>query len=115
MALKTSFPRICVALGISDPAQLLADAEREAEANESFLEFRLDYLPRPEDGLQVTVRGGLSIYDARGEYQLYVTQIEPVGLGALQLAFEQLKKRLEAEGLFAASRKKPAAPGESSR
>jgi exodeoxyribonuclease VII large subunit len=61
---------------------------------------------RPEDGLQVTVRGGLSIYDARGEYQLYVSQIEPVGLGALQLAFEQLKKRLEAEGLFDASRKK---------
>jgi len=62
---------------------------------------------RPEDGLQVTVRGGLSIYDVRGEYQLYVTQIEPVGLGALQLAFEQLKKRLEAEGLFDAARKKP--------
>jgi exodeoxyribonuclease VII large subunit len=61
---------------------------------------------RPEDGLQVTVRGGLSIYDARGEYQIYVSQIEPVGLGALQLAFEQLKKRLEAEGLFDASRKK---------
>ncbi len=62
---------------------------------------------RPEDGLHVTARGGLSIYDARGEYQLYVTQIEPVGLGALQLAFEQLKKRLEAEGLFDAARKKP--------
>jgi exodeoxyribonuclease VII large subunit len=62
---------------------------------------------RPEDGLQVTARGGLSIYDARGEYQLYVSQIEPVGLGALQLAFEQLKKRLEAEGLFDAARKKP--------
>jgi len=62
---------------------------------------------RPEDGLQVTVRGGLSIYDVRGEYQLYVTMIEPVGLGALQLAFEQLKKRLEAEGLFDSARKKP--------
>src|SRR6202041_2760496 len=61
---------------------------------------------RPEDGLQVTVRGGLSIYDARGEYQIYVSQIEPVGLGALQLAFEQLKKRLEADGLFDAARKK---------
>ena len=62
---------------------------------------------RPEDGLQVTVRGGLSTYDARGEYQIYVTQIEPVGLGALQLAFEQLKKRLEAEGLFDKARKRP--------
>jgi exodeoxyribonuclease VII large subunit len=62
---------------------------------------------RPEDGLHVTVRGSLSVYEARGEYQIYVENIEPVGLGALQLAFEQLKKRLEAEGLFAAARKKP--------
>jgi exodeoxyribonuclease VII large subunit len=62
---------------------------------------------RPEDGLHVTVRGSLSVYDARGEYQIYVETIEPVGLGALQLAFEQLKKRLEAEGLFSQERKKP--------
>src|ERR1700733_3826344 len=62
---------------------------------------------RPEDGLHVTVRGSVSVYEARGDYQLYVTQIEPVGLGALQLAFEQLKKRLEAEGIFATERKKP--------
>jgi exodeoxyribonuclease VII large subunit len=62
---------------------------------------------RPEDGLHVTVRGSLSVYEARGEYQIYVEHIEPVGLGALQLAFDQLKKRLEAEGLFAAERKKP--------
>jgi exodeoxyribonuclease VII large subunit len=62
---------------------------------------------RPEDGLQMTVRGSISVYEARGEYQIYVENLEPVGLGALQLAFEQLKKRLEAEGLFAAGRKKP--------
>ncbi len=62
---------------------------------------------RPEDGLQVTVRGSISVYEQRGEYQIYVESIEPVGLGALQLAFDQLKKRLEAEGLFAAERKKP--------
>src|SRR6266849_5355589 len=62
---------------------------------------------RPEDGLHVTVRGSISVYEARGEYQIYVENIEPVGLGALQLAFDQLKKRLEAEGLFAADRKKP--------
>jgi len=62
---------------------------------------------RPEDGLQVTVRGSISVYEQRGEYQIYVEHIEPIGLGALQLAFEQLKKRLEAEGLFAAERKKP--------
>lgn len=62
---------------------------------------------RPEDGLHVTVRGTISVYEARGEYQVYVEHIEPVGLGALQLAFEQLKKRLEAEGLFGAEHKKP--------
>jgi exodeoxyribonuclease VII large subunit len=62
---------------------------------------------RPEDGLHVTVRGGIGVYDVRGEYQIYVTSIEPVGLGALQLAFEQLKKRLQDEGLFDESRKKP--------
>ena len=62
---------------------------------------------RPEDGLKVTVRGAVSVYELRGEYQVYVTQIEPVGLGALQLAFDQLKQRLEAEGLFDAARKKP--------
>jgi exodeoxyribonuclease VII large subunit len=61
---------------------------------------------RPADGLHVTVRGSLSVYESRGEYQIYVETIEPVGLGALQLAFEQLKKRLEAEGLFSAARKK---------
>lgn len=62
---------------------------------------------RPEDGLHVTVRGSVSVYDARGEYQIYVENVEPVGLGALQLAFDQLKKRLEAEGLFDPARKKP--------
>ena len=62
---------------------------------------------RPEDGLEITVRGALGVYEARGEYQLLVNYLEPVGLGALQLAFEQLKARLQAEGLFAAARKKP--------
>ena len=62
---------------------------------------------QPEDGLHVTVRGSLSVYEQRGDYQLYVEHLEPVGLGALQLAFEQLKKKLEAEGLFDAERKRP--------
>jgi exodeoxyribonuclease VII large subunit len=62
---------------------------------------------RPENGLHVTVRGSISVYEARGDYQIYVESIEPVGLGALQLAFDQLKKRLEAEGLFSSDRKKP--------
>src|ERR1700752_4304723 len=62
---------------------------------------------RPEDGLKVSVRGSISVYEARGGYQIYVESREPAGRGALQLAFEQLKKRLEAEGLFDAKHKKP--------
>ena len=61
----------------------------------------------PEDGLHVNLRGSVSVYETRGEYQIYVEDIAPVGLGALQLAFEQLKKRLAAEGLFDPARKKP--------
>jgi exodeoxyribonuclease VII large subunit len=61
---------------------------------------------RPEDGLHVTVRGSLGVYEPRGEYQVYVRLMEPVGAGALQLAFEQLKKQLQEEGLFDAARKK---------
>ncbi|HLJ24201.1 MAG TPA: exodeoxyribonuclease VII large subunit [Candidatus Acidoferrales bacterium] len=62
---------------------------------------------RPEDGLKLIVRGSLGVYEPRGEYQIYVEHIEPSGVGGLQLAFEQLKKRLDAEGLFDEARKKP--------
>jgi exodeoxyribonuclease VII large subunit len=62
---------------------------------------------RPEDGLHVLVRGSVSVYENRGEYQMYVEHVEPVGRGALQLAFEQLKRRLDEEGLFDPARKKP--------
>jgi len=60
-----------------------------------------------EDGLQVLAFGALDVYAARGEYQLVVELMEPKGLGALQLAFEQLKKKLAAEGLFDPARKRP--------
>jgi exodeoxyribonuclease VII large subunit len=60
-----------------------------------------------EDGMQVLVFGGLDVYAARGQYQLVVEMMEPKGLGALQLAFEQLKRKLEAEGLFDEGRKRP--------
>ncbi len=62
---------------------------------------------QPQDGLAVTARGALGVYEQRGEYQLQVNYLEPVGVGALQLAFEQLKARLAAEGLFEAARKRP--------
>jgi exodeoxyribonuclease VII large subunit len=60
-----------------------------------------------EDGLKIICRGSISVYERRGEYQIYVEVIEPVGIGALQLAFEQLKAKLQAEGLFDVSRKRP--------
>lgn len=60
-----------------------------------------------EDGLHVIVRGRLSVYEPRGEYQLILDHLEPKGRGALQLAFEQLKRRLEAAGLFAVQHKRP--------
>ncbi|MBV9405885.1 MAG: exodeoxyribonuclease VII large subunit, partial [Acidobacteriaceae bacterium] len=62
---------------------------------------------KPQDGLSVIVRGSLEAYDARSEYQLIVDLIQPQGAGVLQLAFEQLKKKLAAEGLFDATRKRP--------
>jgi exodeoxyribonuclease VII large subunit len=60
----------------------------------------------PEDGMHVLAFGGLDVYAARGQYQLVVELMEPQGLGALQLAFEQLKRKLEAEGLFDEGRKR---------
>jgi exodeoxyribonuclease VII large subunit len=62
---------------------------------------------RPEDGMQVVVRGRVTIYEDRGELQISAEYLEPKGAGALQIAFEQLKAKLEAEGLFDAARKKP--------
>ena len=65
---------------------------------------------KPQDGVAVLARGRVDLYDARGDLQLLVEAIEPQGHGALQLAFEQLKKKLDAEGLFAAARKRPLPP-----
>jgi exodeoxyribonuclease VII large subunit len=62
---------------------------------------------RPEDGLAVLVRGRVSVYESRGQLQLIAETMEPRGAGSLQIAFEQLKARLMAEGLFDASRKRP--------
>jgi len=62
---------------------------------------------RPADGMEVIVRGRVSIYAVRGDLQLYVEAMEPRGVGSQQLALEQLKKKLAAEGLFAEARKRP--------
>lgn len=59
------------------------------------------------DGMEVIVRGAMNVFEARGALQLYAEELEPRGAGALQVAFEQLKRRLEAEGLFRTARKRP--------
>ena len=61
----------------------------------------------PRDGLRVVARGRISVYDPKGEYQIVCEHLEPEGLGALQLAFDQLKQRLSSEGLFDPRRKRP--------
>jgi exodeoxyribonuclease VII large subunit len=79
-------------------AQLRAKCFRSANSRIRF---------RPADGLHVRARGRLTVYEARGEYELIVEALDPVGAGALQIAFEQLRDRLKAEGLFATELKRP--------
>jgi exodeoxyribonuclease VII large subunit len=82
---------------------------KEREAQMKCVAFRSSHRYwkfKPQDGLAVLARGRIDVYEARGEYQLLVELIEPQGLGALQLAFEQLKRKLAAEGLFAPDRKR---------
>lgn len=62
---------------------------------------------KPDDGMQVLAHGRISIYEKNGNYQMYVDTLEPSGIGALQLAFEQMKEKLEKEGLFDPEHKKP--------
>ncbi|MDM7998017.1 MAG: exodeoxyribonuclease VII large subunit [Acidobacteriota bacterium] len=84
----------------------LKDARAQIKAacfrnNNMYLKFR------PEDGMEVVARGRLSVYEPRGDYQVIVEYMEPVGLGSLQLAFDQLKEKLRKEGLFEDSHKVP--------
>lgn len=62
---------------------------------------------KPEDGMSVICRGKISVYEKDGVYQLYIEDMQPDGIGSLSIAFEQLKEKLEKEGLFDASHKKP--------
>ena len=65
---------------------------------------------RPENGMQIVLRGRVTVYEDKGDLQLSAEYLEPKGVGALQIAFEQLKVKLQAEGLFEAARKKPIPP-----
>jgi len=65
---------------------------------------------RPEDGMEVLATGGVDVYEPRGQYQLYVRKLQPKGLGELELAFRQLREKLEREGLFDPARKKALPP-----
>ena len=62
---------------------------------------------RPENGMQVVVTGKVSLYERDGQYQIYIDEMMPDGVGALYVAYEQLKAKLQAEGLFAPEQKKP--------
>ncbi len=65
---------------------------------------------KPEDGMRVIVRARVSLYEAGGSFQIYIDDMQPDGVGALQVAFDQLKKKLGEEGLFDESRKRPLPP-----
>lgn len=69
---------------------------------------RLKFMP--EDGMKVIARGRVGVYEASGQYQLYVDDMQPDGVGALNLAYEQLKEKLQKEGLFSELHKKPLPP-----
>jgi len=112
--LENSFPHLWVEGEISNLAQpssghlyfTLKDAGAQIRAamfrgNNRLLQFA------PKNGQQVLVKARLSLYAPRGDYQLIVEQMEEAGLGALRRAFDELRLRLQAEGLFAAERKRP--------
>jgi exodeoxyribonuclease VII large subunit len=81
--------------------------DKESQLRCACFRATLRYLKfKPQDGMAILARGHIDVFEARGEYQLLVEVIEPQGHGALQFAFEQLKRKLAAEGLFEASRKR---------
>lgn len=112
--LETQFPSVWLEGEISNLAQprsghiylTLKDDQAQVRAA-MFRGNNIRLAFRPKDGMQVLVRGRLSLFAPRGDYQLIIDQMEEAGLGALQRAFEQLKAKLGAEGLFAEERKQP--------
>lgn len=112
--LEGSFPSIRVEGEISNLARpasghlyfSLKDAKAQVRC--ALFKNRALHLPaQPENGMQVLIRAGVSLYEGRGEFQLIVEYLEPSGAGALQRQFEELKRRLDAEGLFRPEDKQP--------
>jgi exodeoxyribonuclease VII large subunit len=113
-ALEREFPDVWVSGEISGvklaPSGHYYFTLKEAQAQVRAVAFRSAHRYwkfKPQDGLAVLARGRIDVFEARGEYQLIVELVEPLGHGALQLAFEQLKKKLAEEGLFDPARKRP--------
>ena len=113
-SLEDEFDRVCVVGEVSNlrrPASghiylTLKDAEAQVAAvvwRSTAARLRFDL----EDGMEVIAVGALTVYEPRGTYQVILSSIRPKGLGALQLAFLQLRDRLEKEGLFRPEHKKP--------
>jgi exodeoxyribonuclease VII large subunit len=112
--LETEFPEVLVEGEISNFTAAASGhlyfvlKDQGAQIKCAFFRQRARLLKfKPEDGLSVLASGRIGVYEPRGEYQLYVEGLEPKGIGSLQLAFEQLKAKLQAEGLFDAAHKKP--------
>ena len=112
--LETSFPLVWVSGEVSNLRQPVSGhyyfTLKDANAQLRAVLFKGDHLHlryKPEEGRQILCRGRVTVYEARGDYQLIVDYLEPAGLGALAQAFEALKTRLAAEGLFDAAHKSP--------
>ena len=107
LLLEQGFPRIWLEGGLSNVSRpssghlyfTLKDARAQIRAA-MFRSRNQAIRFRPEEGLQVLVRGRISLYEPRGDYQLIVDQMEEAGDGALRRAFEELKRKLEADGMF---------------
>jgi exodeoxyribonuclease VII large subunit len=114
LALESSFPQVWIQGEISN-AKLHSSGHfyftlKDEHAQISAVMWRsrvANLLFTPEDGMNVIARGSITVYPPRGNYQIDVIQLQPLGVGELQLAFERLKKKLEAEGLFDPNHKKP--------
>lgn len=112
--LESSFPKIWVEGEISNLKQHSSGhlyftlKDEGAQISCAMWRFRVGALLfRPQDGMQVIVQGEVQVYEKSGRYQIIVEQMQPSGVGELQMAFEQLKKKLQAEGLFDEAHKKP--------